>query len=113
MKNKKTKLLLILISIILIDQISKIIVLNIISEVKIIIPKLLEIEVVNNKGIAFGLNNSNLKNIVITIIIIFFIINFIKKQKEFIDNRSLIALSLILGGGIGNLIDRIIIGRCS
>ena len=109
MKNKKV-LLMIIIIILLIDQLSKIIILNIINESKIIIPKLLEIEIVKNIGIAFGLNDGNLKNIFITMIILILIINFIIKQQNNIDKKMTTALSLILGGGISNLIDRIVRG---
>ena len=109
MKNKKI-LLIILSIILLIDQLSKIIILNTINEIKVIIPKLLEIEVIKNIGIAFGLNDGNLKNIFITMIILIIIINFIIKQQNNIDKKMTIALSLILGGGISNLIDRIIRG---
>lgn len=109
MKNKKV-LFIIISAILLIDQLTKIIILNVINEVKIVIPKLLEIEIVKNVGIAFGLNNGNLKNIFITIIILMMIINFIIKQNKNIDRNTMIALSLILGGGISNLIDRIFRG---
>ena len=109
MKNKKI-LFIIIVAILLIDQITKVIVLNVISNSKIIIPKLLEIEIIKNIGIAFGLNNGNLKNIFITIIILTMIINFIIKQNKNIDRNTMIALSLILGGGISNLIDRIFRG---
>lgn len=109
MKNKKI-LLIIPGIILLIDQFSKMIILNIINESKIIIPKLLEIDIIKNIGIAFGLNNGNLKNIFITIVILIMIIGFIKKQYQNIDRNMMIALSLILGGGISNLIDRIFRG---
>ena len=109
MKNKKI-LLIIPGIILLIDQFSKMIILNIINESKIIIPKLLEIDIIKNIGIAFGLNNGNLKNIFITIVILIMIIGFIKKQYQNIDRNMMISLSLILGGGISNLIDRIIRG---
>ena len=108
MKNPKIKILLIIvIGLILIDQISKILILKFINSNIIIIPKLLEFEIVKNNGIAFGLNNGNFKNIIITILVLILIINFIKNQKDVIDNKTMISLALILGGGISNLIDRI------
>ena len=109
MKNKR--ILIIITSIILlIDQLSKIFVLNLVSKSRIIIPKLLEIDIIKNYGVAFGLNNGNFKNIIITLIIIVIIINFIKNQQKYIDKKMFISLSLILGGGISNLIDRIFRG---
>ena len=69
------------------------------------------LEVATNRGIAFGLNDSsNLANIVLTIAILGLIISFIKKQNEKIDNKTMVALSLMISGGISNLIDRFIRG---
>lgn len=108
---KKNKILMIIITIILlIDQLSKIIILNLVKENKTIISKLLEIEIIKNNGIAFGLNSGNIKNIFITIIILIIIINFIVKQYKNIDKNTMKALSLILGGGVSNLIDRVFRG---
>lgn len=58
----------------------------------------------------FGFNSGNTKNIVLTLLILLIIGNFIKNQKDRIDTKTSIALSLILAGGISNLIDRILHG---
>lgn len=107
MKNKIIKLIIILtIALIAIDQISKVIVKY---NYQVPIEKgFIEINVVENTGIAFGINSGNTKNMVLTSIILLIILNFVKNQIELIDKKNAIAISFILAGGISNLIDRII-----
>jgi signal peptidase II len=70
-----------------------------------------KIEVVSNTGIAFGFNNSsNITNILLSLIVIALIIRFIKVQNERIDNKTMVVLSLMISGGISNVIDRFIRG---
>ncbi len=63
-----------------------------------------------NKGAAFGMfaNLGNTFFLIISIIAILFIILYASKLPKGLE---LYALSLILGGAIGNLIDRIRIGK--
>ena len=70
----------------------------------------IKIEIAENQGIAFGINSGNNKNIIITIIVLIIIINFIRNQIERIDTKTNISVSMILAGGISNLIDRIFRG---
>lgn len=72
--------------------------------------KWIQIQQVENTGMAFGIHKGNTKNIVLTAIVLVIVIRFIKNQKDYIDSASFISLSLILAGGIGNLIDRLIRG---
>ena len=70
--------------------------------------KYLNIDLIWNEGIAFGLfsfSQSNLYNLItlIIIIIIFFILTLIKKS----EGLERISLSMVFGGAIGNLYDRI------
>lgn len=108
-KDKTIKLILIItILLILIDQISKVII-----QYKYQNPignEILGITLIENTGMAFGFNNGNTKNIILTGLILLIIINFIKNQKERIDKKNAVAISMILAGGISNLIDRIIKG---
>ena len=111
MKNKKIYILVIvLIIVVLLDQFTKFIVDKFISSTLIIIPRILEFTNIKNVGIAFGINSSNTKNIFLSIFVLIIIINFIKKQFKVIDEKTFFSLGLMLGGAIGNLIDRIIKG---
>lgn len=111
MKNKKIKIIIIIsMIIIIIDQFSKFLVSKFINNSVKIIPRILEIEIIKNTGIAFGMNSGNIKNIFITILFLALIINFVKKQFKFIDKKTMFSLSLMFGGGISNVIDRILRG---
>lgn len=108
MSNKKkiVFICLLIISLILIDQITKCIVVN--NFVEKVGTFVASINLNINTGMALGLNEGNTKNIIITIIILILIINFAIKQKDKIDRKTAIALCLITAGGISNLIDRFI-----
>lgn len=108
MKNKKKIFSIIfIILLICIDQICKIVVLN---KENIVINNIFSLEVCTNTGMAFGFNSGNAKNIVISVFIIILVISFMKKQAELIDTKTNISLCLILGGALGNLVDRFIRG---
>ena len=94
---------------ILIDQLSKFLVCNM-TESIIVIPKILTIEFVKNYGAVFGImQGSNYILAVISIVICIAIMLYIGIQKK--NNKSVhVAWYMILSGGIGNLIDRIIRG---
>lgn len=68
------------------------------------------IEITENTGMAFGFNSGNTKNIFLSLIVIFIIISFIRNQKEQLEPKVLVAISMALGGGISNIIDRIFRG---
>ena len=64
---------------------------------------------INNSGAAFGIMSGNMIILIlITIFLIYYIIREIKKNYD--NNISLLSLTLILGGALGNLIDRIFRG---
>lgn len=109
MKNKTIRLIVIIVTIlILIDQVSKILVCNFVQNP--IGNEYFKLEIVNNTGMAFGFNDGNTKNIFIMLFVIIIIIRFIKNQIELMDIRTSIAISMVLAGGLGNLIDRIFRG---
>lgn len=100
--------LLLIIVLLLIDQISKYIIVNNVKTEIILIENILSIKLVENTGIAFGINSeSNKNNIIASIIVLIFIIRFMITKKEMITQYVRFLLSLIIAGGVGNVIDRI------
>ena len=96
----------------LIDRISKIYVINldkIFSGSEIFSSKFLNIYLIWNEGIAFGLFSSNENNIynILTLLIIFviIIIFYMITQSQGLQKYSLL---MILGGALGNVFDRIL-----
>lgn len=99
--------------IVLIDQLSKILVhtkMNLYDSFTVI-PSLLDFTYIRNEGIAFGINfpGGKIFFIIFPILITFYLISLLK-NKEFEDNSSQIALYLIIGGAIGNILDRVFRG---
>jgi len=101
----------------ILDRISKYLIFKAQFE-KIEIFPILNIVKVWNKGIAFGLFSktgifSNILLILVTLVVLLIIYVWAKKiyfqNKE--DKISLISLGMLLGGGMGNLIDRIFFGK--
>lgn len=108
-RQKKSSKLAIIVFIILliIDQVSKIIVIG--NNINFtIIPNVLEIQTIKNTGGAFGVGQGNIVMFIITnFVVLGLIIRFIYLQKDFMDEKTLYTLIIILAGGIGNLIDRL------
>jgi len=109
LKNKILKMVIvIIILLIIIDQISKFIVIKHFSDYT---PNgAVGIQLTQNTGMAFGFNDGNTRNIVLSMIVIIIIFNFMRTQKEIIDTKTYVAISIILSGGFSNLIDRIFRG---
>ena len=95
-----------------IDQVLKYLVVNFLDKTNPteIIPNLFSLTYVENKGAAFGmLSDARWIFITFTIIITAFLIYILFKKR--INNKLfLTSVVLIIGGGIGNLIDRIFLG---
>lgn len=98
MKNNKIVfwIVIVTVSLILIDQTSKFVIKYNYTEP--IGNEIINITLIENSGIAFGLNDGNTKNIILTIIILMIIINFIKNQKDQLDDKSAVIISMILAG---------------
>ena len=112
-QNKKSfKILVYSIYIILLDQFSKFLVLNIFGfeKSKNIIPKLLNITLVKNKGAAFSLFSNATTFLTFTSIIASLILVLIIIKSPPRTYFNLIGLSYLLGGTVGNGIDRIFKG---
>lgn len=97
---------------IIIDQVSKIIAANSLSNNESIevIKSFFYLTYTNNKGAAFSiLTGRRILLILVALIVIGVLIYYVRKNK--IEGKvNKIALSLVIGGSIGNLIDRILRG---
>ena len=104
----------IIISIILlcIDQISKLLIVNLLTKTDsvTIIKNFFYLTYINNDGAAFSiLVGKRILLILIAVLIIVMLIRYIKKNN--IQNKlELVSISLIIGGSLGNLIDRVVRG---
>lgn len=104
----------IIISIILlcIDQISKLLVVNLLTKTDsiTIIKNFFYLTYINNDGAAFSiLVGKRIFLILIAVLAIVMLIRYIKKNN--IQNKlELVSISLIIGGSLGNLMDRVIRG---
>ena len=111
---KKYAYLWIMLVVIIIDQFSKLLVRNLLElgEIIKITPKIIWITYVQNTGAAFsisfgtpGLNK--IVFIIVSLLAIFLIFYLLSKTSSKIEK---ISFALILGGALGNLIDRITLG---
>lgn len=104
----------IIISIILlcIDQISKLLVVNLLTKTDsiTIIKNFFYLTYINNDGAAFSiLVGKRIFLILIAVLVIVMLISYIKKNN--IQNKlELVSLALIIGGSLGNLMDRVVRG---
>lgn len=107
-----TAILILSIILSIIDQISKILVVKLIdinNSVKII-TNFFYLTYTNNTGAAFSiLTGQRILLILIAVVILIILINYIRKNKVK-EKMEIISFSLIIGGSIGNLIDRIVRG---
>lgn len=99
-------------TVLILDRLTKYIIIKKLSQgqsIKIF-PNIFHITLVLNKGIAFGLFKEwRIFFIVTSTLAISFILFYIRRNKQE-SAPSLLALGIILGGAIGNFIDRISIG---
>ena len=101
------------ITLIIIDQLIK---LQVYRELKSteslsVIRGVLNLTYVENTGVAFGMGANSLNLLIIaTVLVLVGIISFIILKKEELSTAILTGLSLIIAGGVGNLLDRIFRG---
>lgn len=110
MKKKYVIISLLILLLILFDQGIKLLVLKtIVDKPVIIIDNFLKFIFVKNTGAAFGfLGNSTNILVILTVMLLYYLINEIRRN---IDSKlSIVSLSLIISGTIGNLIDRLFRG---
>ena len=103
--------------VVFLDRITKLLFLNLLSlgESLPVIPHVLHMTLVHNTGIAFGLFREQGKAFfvipVIVLCLFLFNVYFYRKNNEMLTRSYIVAFSLILGGAVGNLIDRIMYGH--
>jgi signal peptidase II len=96
--------------VIALDQVSKLLVLNFLYEDQVtVIPGVLDFTYVENRGMAFGLLSDHrwvfmVFSVIGIGLVAFYMVRYVK------NTLGRVALSLIIGGGIGNMIDRIAYG---
>ena len=93
--------------VILIDQVSKILIDNLVKNDIVVIEEVLTITKSHNQKASSVLVKQNLGNIGLCLVIIIIIFNYIISQKDKMKKSIIIFLSFILAGGVSNLIDRI------
>ena len=111
MKNKSNMIIIILsLLFTIIDQLCKLLIINNIHNNITIIKNFFYLTYTQNDGAAFSiLIGKRIFLIIVTLVIIALIVHYIKKNNVK-DKLNILAFSLILGGALGNLIDRIIRG---
>ncbi len=96
----------------ILDQVTKALALVYVMPVERVevIPSLFSFVYTENRGVAFGLfQNTSWLFAIITVLIIIFLLIFYQRYK-FKSKLIIISMALVIGGGIGNLIDRIFRG---
>lgn len=74
----------------------------------VIFDKFLKLTYVENRGAAFGIfENKKIFLMIITLLIIAFVIYYVFKSYNQIKNFDKVVYGLLLGGALGNLVDRI------
>lgn len=111
MKKNYIKIISFIISIVIIDQLSKLIVVKTLelNSAITIINNFFRFLYIKNTGAAFGILGGNIFLLIfITLALIYYLLHELNKN---INNKLyLIAIPLIIGGALGNLIDRIFRG---
>ena len=109
-KNKKRMIIITIAVIVLIaiDQIAKFFIIG--KEINLI-PNILNFKFSEEVAGTFGVEFKGTFTFVITnLIVLGVIIKFMKMQQEQIDKKTYVALTMIIAGAIGNLIDRLFRG---
>lgn len=110
--NKKYKIIIFVTSLVLLEQLTKIIILMNRDKLPItVINNVFMLSYVENSGVAFGIKVGSVWSfIVINIVILGIIIKFMYSQLQELNNKTIVIFSLVLAGGISNLIDRVFRG---
>lgn len=110
MQKNKNKVYLTSVIVLLIDQIVKLLIktnMNLNEEISII-PNFFSIQYLKNTGAAFSILENQTILLAITSIICISVIIYYLKKEENLTTAMYLSLGLVLGGILGNLIDRIV-----
>lgn len=76
-----------------------------------VIPGILDLHYIRNYGAAFStMQNKRVFLIVVTVLMMAALCVYAVKMKQKMSKAELVSLAMIVGGGVGNLIDRIFLG---
>lgn len=96
------------------DQLSKSLAVNMLGQVGAVqsfIPHFIRFEYRENTGMAWGLlPNARVYFIIVTLILAAFLVFLLVRYRKLLPKLSKVALTVIISGAIGNLIDRIFLG---
>jgi len=106
--NKKSMLLILFC--IFLDQLTKFLVAKFLTSPVSVIGDFLVLEKNMNEGIAFGIEINRSVVMILTLVMLFLILKFMKKELNMKKNISKAAAVLVIGGAVGNFIDRLING---
>lgn len=108
----KDKIYLVIILLVIVEQLSKLAVIKYVKESQITIIKgILRFTYCENEGAAFSLGNGHVPVFaVVTLLMIGFIVYFYEKNKEGFNTFEKIFFTMVIAGGISNLLDRLIRG---
>lgn len=104
-------MVLITFSLLLVDQITKILATNLLDKPVKVLGDFLTLEKTFNPGIAFGIEIHPQLILLLSIIIILFVLRVAKEEVNFEKQESRWAFSLIMAGACGNIIDRLMEGE--
>lgn len=111
--NKKYKIVIFVTILVLLEQLTKIIILMNRDKLPVtVINNIFMLSYVENSGVAFGIKVGSVWSfIVINVVVLGIIIKFMYSQLQELNNKTIVILSLVLAGGISNLIDRVFRGH--
>ncbi len=95
----------------LLDQISKKIVLENLQNLPLEITDFFRLTYSENPGIAFGFKLPQPFLIVLTFVLVFAVLYIVKTDLKINHPLTQLSIALIIGGGMGNLIDRLLYGH--
>lgn len=96
--------------VVIIDQVSKLLIVQFGVDNTVVIPGLLNFVYSENDGMAWGLGSGFAWFFVVVTIVVSVFMIYLMTKKDFKSKLYFVAAGLIIGGGLGNMIDRIFRG---